>query len=347
MNEEKKREDNEEMYKLSASLEKASYRKNKKYNNKTLEGRNRLFRESVRYGRIYPCVCCERLCFYNGVKIYSQEYHEAINKRYHDISLKAMGFRILPDNRNSFYICLTCKRYVENGKIPPMSSQNSLTLIDLSPYDELQLTELENAMIALNIIFQKVFKLPKSRWPGMKDKTINVPVYESDVLNTIKTLPRTPTDAGIIPINFKRKVAYKNNHMVQFVSVPKILKALMTLKEFGNRYYQFVPIKSSFEEECREHDIDGFNFLFPEDELFDDEEEILQTRQPCTENKSIDNVDNEKSSRTNSLQESKLILHETKNESIISENLSCNEELLEDEFEKEDIEYEVKDPIKK
>ena len=64
--------------------------------------------------------------------------------------------------------------------------------MDLRGYEELQLTELENSMIALNIIFQKVFKLPKSRWPGMKDKTFNIPIFETDVLKTIESLPRTP-----------------------------------------------------------------------------------------------------------------------------------------------------------
>ena len=119
-----------------------------------------------------------------------------------------------------------------------MSNQNNLQLMDLSHYEELHLTELENSMIALNIIFQKVFKLPKSRWPAMKDRTVNILIFETDVLNTIKSLPRTPSQAGIIPIN--RKLNYKTSHKVQYISVPKILKALNTLKKMGNRYYQFI-----------------------------------------------------------------------------------------------------------
>ena len=73
----------------------------------------------------------------------------------------------------------------------------------------------------------------------MKDKTINIPIFESD---TIQSLPRTPTNALIIPINLKRKSEYKNNHMVQNVSVLKIMKALNTLKQMGNNCYQVVPI---------------------------------------------------------------------------------------------------------
>ena len=165
------------------------------------------------------------------------------------------------------YICFTCKNHISRGKVPPMSNQNNLQLIDLSNYEELHLTELENSMIALNIIFQKVFKLPKSRWPAMKDKTVNIPIFESDVLKTIESLPRTPSEAGIIPINFKRKLEYKNSHMIQYISVPKMIKALNTLKEMGNRYYQFIPTKVNFEDECRENDLEGFQFIYPEDEI--------------------------------------------------------------------------------
>ena len=149
---------------------------------------------------------------------------------------------------------------------------------NLNAYEELKVTELENAMISLNIIFQKVVKLPKSRWPGMKDRTINIPVFESDVLNTLKSLPRTPSDAGIIPINFKRKVGYKNSHMVQYISISKIMKALSTLKALGNRYYQFVPFSTNFEDECRDMDLEGFKFIFPEDEICDDYEVELVTK---------------------------------------------------------------------
>ena len=88
-----------------------------------------------------------------------------------------------------------------------MSNMNNLQIFDTSGFEELKLTELENCMIALNIIFQKIFKLPKSRWPAMKDKTINIPIFEADIIKTVESLPRTPNEAGIIPINLKRKMS--------------------------------------------------------------------------------------------------------------------------------------------
>ena len=64
-----------------------------------------------------------------------------------------------------------------------MSHLNKLGIFDCSNYPELILTEVEQALIALNLIFQKIYQLPKSRYPAMKDRVVNVPVYERDVGN--------------------------------------------------------------------------------------------------------------------------------------------------------------------
>ena len=45
-----------------------------------------------------------------------------------------------------------------------------------------------------------------------------------DVLNTVTSLPRTPAEAGIIPIvpvNLKRKLEYKNSHFHQIYNYQK------------------------------------------------------------------------------------------------------------------------------
>ena len=74
---------------------------------------------------------------------------------------------------------------------------------------------------------------------GVKDRLVNVPVHENDVLNTINSLTRTPSEAGIIPVKLKRKAEYKNTHKEEYVSVPKIKAALKTLKSLGHKYYSF------------------------------------------------------------------------------------------------------------
>ena len=77
------------------------------------------------------------------------------------------------------YICETCVRYLRLKKMPPMCVMNGLKLIDTDKElceQNLELTELEGALIAKNIIFQKIFQLPKSRWTALKDRVINVPI---------------------------------------------------------------------------------------------------------------------------------------------------------------------------
>ena len=77
-------------------------------------------------------------------------------------------------------------------KLPPMAVRNSL---ELDPQDEsLQLTELEGSLIAKNIIFQKIFQLPKSRWTALTDKIVNVPITNEDINNTVALLPRSWAD---------------------------------------------------------------------------------------------------------------------------------------------------------
>ena len=128
-------------------------------------------------------------------------------------------------------------------------------------------------MIALNIPFQKIYRLPKSRWPAMKDKTINIPIHESDIIQTVQFLPRTPSEAGIVPVNLKRKKSYKNSHKSQYISVPKLFAALESLYKLGNKYYQFVPNIEHFHERCIENADTDLIY----DEEVDECEEMVQT----------------------------------------------------------------------
>ena len=85
-------------------------------------------------------------------------------------------------------ICRTCKMHLSKGKVPAMSVANNLGLVRL-PNSSFKLSELENNLIAKRILFQKIYQLPKSRMSGMKDRLINIPIYEQDVINTIENIP--------------------------------------------------------------------------------------------------------------------------------------------------------------
>ena len=85
-----------------------------------------------------------------------------------------------------------------------MSTMNRLKIYNHDP--ELELTELEGNLIAKNIVFVKIFELPKSRWTALKDKIINVSVKDDDILNTVTRLPRKLNEAGLIEVDLKTKI---------------------------------------------------------------------------------------------------------------------------------------------
>ena len=71
---------------------------------------------------------------------------------------------------------------MQSSRVPPMSVFNELDIIPTAD-PELQL---ENNLITMRIIFQKIFYLPKSRWTGLKDRVINIPINKENVLNTVE-----------------------------------------------------------------------------------------------------------------------------------------------------------------
>ena len=108
------------------------------------------------------------------------------------------------DGRHESYLCKTCLAHMKAGRIPPMSIRNKLHLHDQD--EDLKLTELEGAMIAKNLIFEKIFQLPKSRWTALTDKIINVPVNDEDILNTVNLLPRNTKGGQIDWSIIKKKI---------------------------------------------------------------------------------------------------------------------------------------------
>ena len=64
------------------------------------------------------------------------------------------------NGKHDCYLCKTCIGHMKAKRIPPMSTLNNLQLDNLD--ENMQLTELEGSLIAKNLIFLKIFQLPKS-----------------------------------------------------------------------------------------------------------------------------------------------------------------------------------------
>ena len=85
----------------------------------------------------------------------------------------------------------------------------------------------------------------------------NIPIGEQDVANTLKSLPRTPTEAGIVTVGLKRKLEYKTTHLQQLIDVKKIYEYLHYLKfEMKNKYYKFYDDYNVFLGRCDNEDIE-------------------------------------------------------------------------------------------
>ena len=72
-----------------------------------------------------------------------------------------------------------------------------------------------------------------------KEKLIIVPVKEYDIVNNVENIPRIPSEAGIIDIQWRRKMSMKNYFLEAKVDLKKIYLLLNTLKAMGNAYYRF------------------------------------------------------------------------------------------------------------
>ena len=169
-------------------------------------------------------------------------------------------------------------------------------------------------------MFQKFVQLPKSRWTATKDQIVNIPIFDKDIINTVESFPRTPEEAGIIPVKLKRKLEYKNNHIEQYISTKKIFEALNTLKSLGNKYYQFVSDMDNYKKKCQNMDPKGFDFIFREVE-----DEVL------TEDKN---------------EETEVFMFQDVEDEVLTENKNEETEVLSDS-DKEEEECILKDSARK
>ena len=85
---------------------------------------------------------------------------------------------------------------------------------------------------------------------AVKDRLVNVPVSSSDIINTVKNIPRTPKEAGLIQVKLKRKLKYKNYHKHEFIDTGKIFKMLEYLKKSGHPHYQFYDEFDVYRKRC-------------------------------------------------------------------------------------------------
>ena len=213
--------------------------------------RLRKFRHAIKYGAIFVCSSCHQRLFENGVTLITNKFAEDVEGKkpglFKDCITEEEQFI---KKKSGSYICHTCKVTMKKGKMPCMSVKNGLLLMKLA-HPSMKLSEIENNLIAQNILFQKIFLLPKSRMSAVKDRLVNVPVSAADVINTVKSIPRTPQEAGLIQVRLKRRLKFKNYHQQEYIDPKKIFGMLEHLKKSGHPYYQSFDNFNTYRKRCK------------------------------------------------------------------------------------------------
>ena len=104
--------------------------------------------------------------FHSNVQLFTTELINDINSKKPGLVDASIQKRIYThiNGEKKTYICKTCNKHMKNKQIPPMSAMNGLQLHetdDMIDNQGLKLTELEGALIAKSIIFQKIYQMPK------------------------------------------------------------------------------------------------------------------------------------------------------------------------------------------
>ena len=254
----KKTEDPEDL----KEKEKSRQAKSKVNKLSTEEGQIAAFHRSVRYGPIFVCISCHRKMFEDQVVKYAGKVKAKIEsyKGLYERTIKNVD-QIPNIFDGVYYLCKTCQRSLYQGKMPGICHSNknemkhvgqiinirdddgkkigeyTLTQEDI---DNTDLTDLEQSLIARSLIFMKIHKLPKSQMSAVKDRMVYVPIPPDHTLNTMDTVLRTPSEAGIIPVKVKRKMEYKHSYMEEYVSIPKLIASLRLLLKIRHPEYRFL-----------------------------------------------------------------------------------------------------------
>ncbi len=226
----------------------------------TEKGRRSLFKEETKDGLSFVCCCCHRLLAKQSVIPITNKDMKLWTEK-HGTGFLNQCLKMEPSTKlyDKFYLCCNCKVKVSKGTRPPMSVSNGLQL-DRIP-EELQLTDLENQLIAPRILFMKIKQLPKSRIGALVDRVIDVPIEGKDIEETLSNFPRMMSKSGIVVVSLKRMKSLKQSHAESLIRPAAIVTAVKKFKELDNPFYSGVTIPSNYEEElnndilqCLQHD---------------------------------------------------------------------------------------------
>ena len=134
-------------------------RRKKARKNRTQQDRFSYFNGDIADGPRFACFSCHRALFRKGVKFMKEEDISKLIEKLDDDFLEKTGLDSEEFLANPF-LCHNCHNWIGKGRVPCIHVSNGLALDEVP--EELDLTNLEQQLIARNLIFLKVKKLPRS-----------------------------------------------------------------------------------------------------------------------------------------------------------------------------------------
>ena len=184
------------------------------------------FNEAILGSCSYVCSCCQQLWFKQSVKEVSSLYQTESM----DTSLLKQCLTGYSSVGNCEWICNTCVFNIRKGKVP--NSVINGMRFPQKP-QELNLSNLEERLIALRIPFMQIRALNSGGQFSLKGSVVNVP---TDVEPTIRALPRLQNESETIPVKLKRMKELKHAVETENVRPVAVMTVLQTLVNTSELY---------------------------------------------------------------------------------------------------------------
>ena len=214
--------------------------------NSDLKEITELFKEKIKSGPDFVCICCHRMMYRQNVRPYHKGKFPKLSKEQHAVILEAFMYTST-DGRT--WICVTCDRALQKGNMPRQAKANGLSLFDIPP-ELSQLNEVEIRLLSRRIPFMKIVALPKGKQKAIHGPAVNVPTQLDTICNL---LPRLPNECEIIPMKLKRRLCYKSHYMYDSVHPQNIIDALKWLIQ-NNKHYSDVKLNNNWADNWNDDD---------------------------------------------------------------------------------------------
>ena len=141
----------------------------------------KLFEEKIKSGPDFVCTCCHHMMYKPNVRLYHKEKFPKLTKEQRAGILEAFMYTST-DGRT--WICVTCDRTLQKGKMPRQAKANGLGLFDI-PLELSQLNEVEIRLLSRRIPLMKIVALPKGKQKAIHGPAVNVPTQLDNICNLL------------------------------------------------------------------------------------------------------------------------------------------------------------------